>query len=102
MKNENYNDVVVSKPWGHEYLCFANETVAIWLLNIKKNASTSMHCHPNKKTGFIVVNGEANIQLGLWKKDTYKFKAPSKLMIRTGLFHSIKSKSKPYLVALEF
>ena len=36
MKNENYNDVVVAKPWGHEYLRFANETVAIWLLNIKK------------------------------------------------------------------
>ena len=36
MKNENYNDVVVSKPWGHEYLCFANETVAIWLFKYKK------------------------------------------------------------------
>ena len=61
------------------------------IIKDKKNHSTSLHCHPNKKTGFIVVNGEANIQLGLWKKDTYKFKAPSKLMIRTGYFTQLKA-----------
>ena len=37
MNSENYNDVIVSKPWGHEYLCYSNETVAIWLLNININ-----------------------------------------------------------------
>ena len=57
MSNKNYDDVIVKKPWGFEYLCFANNTVAIWLLNIDFNESTSMHCHPNKNTGLIVLNG---------------------------------------------
>lgn len=103
MSNNFYDNKLIKKPWGEEHVVYRDKKkLCVTLLKIKKNHSTSLHCHPNKKTGFIVVNGEANIQLGLWKKDTYNFKAPSKLMIRTGLFHSIKSKSKPYLVALEF
>ena len=49
-----------------------------------------------------MLQGNADIQLGLYKNNIEKFKSPSKLMIRTGLFHSIKSKTYPYLIALEF
>ena len=97
MKNENYNDVVVSKPWGHEYLCFANETVAIWLLNIKKNASTSMHCHPNKNTGLIVLNGE--IELSFLRNSIRLCSKENKyLSIR---FHSSKAVSDDGAILLE-
>ena len=49
-----YSDAIVKKPWGYEYLVFENEFVAIWILQIIRKRKTSMHCHPNKKTGLIL------------------------------------------------
>ncbi len=43
----------------YEYLVFQNESVAVWLLHIKGGAATSLHCHPKKKTGIILLSGEA-------------------------------------------
>ena len=98
-----YDDKVVYKPWGHEHIIYKNrKDLSVTLLKINYNKKTSLHCHPNKKTGFIVIDGRALIQLGLWKTTAKYYKAPSKLMIRTGLFHSIKSVSKNGLYALEF
>ncbi len=103
MQNNFYDKNIIKKPWGEEHVVYRDKkNLCITLLKIKKNQKTSLHCHPKKKTGFIVINGNAEIQLGLWKKDTFIFKSPSKLMIRTGLFHSIKSLTKPNLIALEF
>ena len=79
-----------------------SKKLSVTLLNIDYNKKTSLHCHPTKKTGFIVLSGKALIQLGLWKATSRYFNAPSKLMIRTGLFHSIKAVSKKGLCALEF
>ena len=98
-----YDDKVVYKPWGHEHIIYKNrKDLSVTLLKINYNKKTSLHCHPNKKTGFIVIDGRALIQLGLWKTTAKYYSAPSKLMIRTGLFHSIKSVSKNGLYALEF
>ena len=98
-----YDDKVVYKPWGHEHIFYKNrKDLSVTLLKINYNKKTSLHCHPNKKTGFIVIAGRALIQLGLWKTTAKYYRAPSKLMIRTGLFHSIKSVSKNGLYALEF
>ena len=98
-----YDNKVVTKPWGNEYIVYRNSNkLSVTLLNINYNKKTSLHCHPTKKTGFIVLSGKALIQLGLWKATSKYFSAPSKLMIRTGLFHSIKATSKKGLCALEF
>ena len=102
-KNFSYDNRVVAKPWGNEYVVYRNsKKLSVTLLNIDYNKKTSLHCHPTKKTGFIVLSGKALIQLGLWKATSKYFNAPSKLMIRTGLFHSIKAVSKKGLCALEF
>ena len=101
--NKFYDDKIVAKPWGNEYVIYRNSNkLSVTLLNIDYNKSTSLHCHPKKKTGFIVLSGKALIQLGLWKGTAKEYKAPSKLMIRTGLFHSIKATSKKGLCAVEF
>ena len=105
MKKNNffYDDKVVYKPWGYEHVIYRNlKHLSVTLLRINYNKNTSLHCHPKKKTGFIVVSGKALIQLGLWKDTAKYYTAPSKLMIRTGLFHSIKAVSKKGLYALEF
>ena len=102
--NKNYYDNrVVFKPWGYEYVVYrSGNNLSVTILNINSNKSTSLHCHPKKKTGFVLLSGKALIQLGLWKRESKVYKSPSKLMIRTGLFHSIKCISKKPLIALEF
>ena len=52
-----YEKTVVKKPWGYEYLVYQNDKVALWFLYIGHGHQTSMHCHPNKTTGLILLNG---------------------------------------------
>ena len=96
---KKYQNLVVTKPWGSEYIACENNTTATWLLKIKKNRKTSLHCHPKKKTGFIVLDGKVEVELGFYEK--IKLKALSKLMIRPGLFHSTKALSKNNATILE-
>ena len=101
--NSFYDNRIVKKPWGYEYVVYRNKKkLCITLLKINFNKSTSLHCHPKKKSGFMLLEGKANFQLGLWKKKTEKHNSPSKRMIARGLFHSIRAVSKNGLTALEF
>jgi len=105
MKNKSsfYDNKIVFKPWGHEYVVYRNANhLSVTLLDIKYNKSTSLHCHPSKKSGFILLGGKALFQLGLRKKNTELHASPSKRMMARGLFHSIKSVTKNGLLALEF
>ena len=98
-----YDNRIVNKPWGYEYVVYRNSNhLSVTLLSIDYNKTTSLHCHPNKKSGFILVGGKALFQLGLWKKRSEVHSSPSKRMIARGLFHSIKALSKNGLLALEF
>ena len=103
MKKDYFDTHVIKKPWGVEYVVYRNKkNLSVTYLRIKPNQQTSLHCHYKKKTGFIIVSGTAKIQLGLYEKSKQKFTAPSKLMIRTGLFHQIKNVGKNDLEAFEF
>ena len=102
-KDKFYNDKVVQKPWGEEYVIYRDSNkLCITLLNINYKKKTSLHCHPKKKSGFILLEGKAQFQLGLWKKRSEVHSSPSKRMIARGLFHQITSLSKEGLKALEF
>ena len=94
----NYKDVVVNKPWGYEYLFYENEFVAIWCLHINKGEATSLHCHPNKKTGLILLDGEAELS---FLNDTVSMKPLSRHILRPGLFHSTKALSDCILLEVE-
>ena len=103
IKNSFYDDKIVFKPWGYEYVVYRNaNNLCVTLLNIEYNKTTSLHCHPQKKSGFILLKGKASFQLGLRKKNRETHSSPSKRMMARGLFHSIKSISKNGLLALEF
>ena len=103
MNKTSYHDRIVHKPWGYEYTIFKNSNkLAATFVKINYNQKTSLHCHPNKKTSFIILQGNALVQLGIYKSNCKKYTAPSRLVIRPGLFHSIKSISKKGLIALEF
>ena len=102
-KANYYSDKVVYKPWGYEYVVFNNSNrLAITFLKINHGHKTSLHCHPKKKTGFIILSGKASVQIGIYKRNKKNYRSLSRLMIRPGLFHSIKAISKKGVCALEF
>ncbi len=94
----DYGKVVVQKPWGYEYLMYENGTVGIWFLHLKQNARTSMHCHPHKKTGLIVLSGEAKLS---FLNDSTILKPLNKMMIREGLFHCTTAVSDGGITMIE-
>lgn len=83
-----YESNIVKKPWGYEYLAYENEKVALWMLYIAQGQRTSMHCHPNKTTGLMILNGNAEVS---FLSNTLIAPMGMKVMIRKGLFHSTKS-----------
>lgn len=54
----DFSNIWVKKPWGHEYMLFENEDVAIWILHIQALQQTSMHAHLHKNTSLICLKGE--------------------------------------------
>lgn len=94
----NYKDVVVPKPWGHEYLLFDYNDVAGWVLNIHVGEKTSLHCHPKKKTSLIVLCGTAKVSF--LSSDQY-LNAGDKIIIRPGVFHSTTAVTALTLLEVE-
>ena len=88
----DYANINVIKPWGSEYLINKTKESSTWFLNLDPGKKTSLHCHPKKKTGFVLLDGEVEIELGFYKK--IKLKGPDKVMLRPGMFHSTKAISK--------
>ena len=94
----SYENNIVKKPWGYEYLMYENEKVALWFLHIKNGEKTSMHCHPNKTTGLVLLDGEAEVS---FLSNKNKLTPLSKIMIRKGLFHSTQAISNGGAYILE-
>jgi len=95
---DNFKDVYVVKPWGYEYLVYENNDAALWLLYIKNGESTSLHSHPKKTTGLILLNGKAQLD---FINDSKIIEAPKKEMFRRGLFHKTTALSEGGLFVLE-
>ena len=98
--NQNYNfeNLIVNKPWGYEYLFYSSKEISIWILKILKNQKTSMHCHPNKKTSLILLEGEANLYT-LSKK--INLKCGNAVTIDKGVFHRTSSEYENDIMVME-
>lgn len=83
-----YEKNIVKKPWGYEYLAYENDECAVWFLHINHNERTSMHCHPNKTTGLVLLNGKASVS---FLNNDNPLTPIGKIMIRKGLFHSTQA-----------
>lgn len=91
----DYKGVIVVKPWGYEYLVFENHKVAVWILFLQKDRSTSMHCHPKKKTALTVLSGKATTS---FLDKYFKLQALDALRIDVGVFHSTQANSGGVLI----
>src|SRR5271155_1500999 len=58
---ENYRDCVILKPWGMEFELFDDKKHAVWMLNIRPNRSTSLHCHQHKAVCLVPLVGEITV-----------------------------------------
>jgi mannose-6-phosphate isomerase-like protein (cupin superfamily) len=84
----SYESTIVKKPWGYEYLAYENEHAALWFLYIKDTHSTSLHCHPKKTTGLVLLDGGAEVS---FVNNINQLSPGNKVMIRKGLFHSTRA-----------
>lgn len=94
----DFTQFVVNKPWGCEYLVYSNPYIEIWHLFIKKLASTSVHCHPNKKTGLILLEGEAIFST---LNESIKLNPLDAIIMEPGVFHSTQAVSEGGVHLLE-
>lgn len=94
----DYSNVVVRKPWGHEYLIFQNDAVAVWILYIKPGNKTSFHCHPIKKTSLIVLSGKAVCSLAGTSMERLPVQG---LLIGKGVFHRTHAVSEDGVYVME-
>lgn len=89
---------VVRKPWGYEYPIFESDQVGLWFLCIEPGQSTSLHCHPRKKTGLVVVGGAVEVS---FLNDSTTLGPADRVMIRPGLFHRSTAGSESESLLLE-
>ncbi len=85
-----FKNAIVKKPWGYEYLVFENNSVAIWMLQIIRKRKTSMHCHPKKRTGLVLLSGNAT-HYNL--KGRLELNPMDAVMIPEGAFHCTEATS---------
>lgn len=97
-KNQNFENIIVNKPWGYEYLLYSSKEISIWILKILKNQKTSMHCHPNKKTSLVLLEGEANLYT---LDETINLKSGNAVIIDKGAFHRTSSEFGKDIIVME-
>ena len=60
-------------------------------LYIKHTHATSLHCHPKKTTGLVLLDGGAEVS---FFNNSFKLTPGGKIMIRKGLFHTTRAMDK--------
>ena len=95
---ENYKNRIVLKPWGYEYLIFENKYVAVWFLHLNNGHSTSMHCHPQKKTSLILLAGKA--LCNTFEHRNY-LECLDAIILDNAVFHSTKALSSNGIDVIE-
>ena len=98
--NINFKDLLVSKPWGSEYLLFENELCAIWVLNINYMENTSMHCHPQKDTSLVCIDGQVSCNT---LNENNKLDTLDGVFLNKKVFHQTQSifKEGSYILEIE-
>lgn len=84
----DFTKLIVDKPWGYEYLMYRNPFAQVWSVFIRNNEITSMHCHPNKKTALILLDGEAVFST---LNTSVHLKPSDSVIIDVGVFHSTRT-----------
>jgi mannose-6-phosphate isomerase-like protein (cupin superfamily) len=98
LDNFDFSQVIVKKPWGHEYLLYEGDGLAAWVLHIKKDSMTSMHCHVDKTTILIVLSGKVRCSS---LNESNELSEGEGLIIEKKRFHSTGAISEEGAIVLE-
>ena len=90
---------VILKPWGREYRCYRNASLAIWALHMHEGRATSLHCHPGKNTAFVLLRGVLDLEL--LRGPRLSFKALDKINVFRGRFHRLRAITDAVLLEVE-
>ena len=95
---ETYKGIVVPKPWGSEFLFYEDRYISGWFLSIESGHSTSMHCHPNKRTVLVMLSGKA---LGRTLYGSSIINAGEIVVYEAGVLHRTKALTKIEMAEIE-
>ena len=86
---KSFTNILVNKKWGHEFCIYETSQIGVWCLYINKGEETSLHCHPNKKTCLICLDGPVEVEF--LSGNTTIVQSGDKLNIHKGVFHKTKA-----------
>ena len=93
-----FKNKVFIKPWGYEFLIFANKNISVIILCLNPFGSTSFHCHPEKNTSITVLDGSIKVKL------TNIFSLLNKncsIELGKGIFHQSSNLSNKKAILME-
>ena len=81
--------LMVPKVWGREVWLVNEPEYCCKMLEVHKEASSSLHCHPVKKESFILVTGKISLECG---DDRIILRpGPKAVTIPSGIYHRFKA-----------
>ena len=95
---ESYENMIIKKPRGFEFLAIELKKLSLLVLHIKNNESTSMHCHSDKDTPMLLAQGKLTIKT---LTEEYPVIAGDIVILNRKIFHQLCSYSDNTIV-LEF
>ena len=85
---QDWRGKLVTKPWGHEFVCFSGAAAAGWVLCIEPGWGTSFHCHTGKQTALLLLSGAATCRTSA---GVHRLTPTGALLVEPGAFHSVQA-----------
>jgi hypothetical protein len=99
-QHPDFSRSAVRKHWGNEFECYNNGIVSVWILQINGGEATSLHAHPHKLTGLVVLGGEVRLDF-LEEGDSRHARALDKTKLGHGFFHSTTAITDAIVLEIE-
>jgi mannose-6-phosphate isomerase-like protein (cupin superfamily) len=81
----SYLDRLITKPWGSEFRVYEDDSTDVWCLFVAPDHRTSLHCHPNKLTTLLCLQGSGALTTCVGVQ--YALKPGVVLQIEPGAYH---------------
>lgn len=98
-KDLNYLDRLICKPWGSEFRVYEDARTDVWCLHVAAQQRTSLHCHPEKLTSQLCMEGKGTLTTISGVR--YALEPGVVVHIQPGAYHRIAATSTTGLRLIE-
>jgi len=84
----SYRNLIITKPWGYEFVCSEFKNISLLVLHIKNGEETSFHTHSEKDTPMILAQGKLTIKT---VEDEYIVNIGEIIILNRQIFHKLCS-----------